>query len=176
MSDSDDLNYDGYLATVGINTAEQGYFNNETSLYQFEQLFQVLSFKEEYKSHDIEVVVDNARIHSARKYIINRFGEGIATNYPAPALEYLDREGHTTSVSYYSEKDEHRGKSNGLLKLAKDLSVYPSFNQASRTSLASRKLPSVSKHLKAIKTSKYNTKLIFVPKFHCKLNAIEGET
>ncbi|CAF3183466.1 unnamed protein product, partial [Rotaria sp. Silwood2] len=82
LSDSDDLNFNRFSATAGINVGEQGYFDNVTILCQFERLFQLLPFKKEYKDHDIEVVVDNAITHSAKEYNINEFGKGIGTNCP----------------------------------------------------------------------------------------------
>ena len=70
--------YDDYSARTGINVGEQGYFDNGTILAQFESLFQLVGFKE-FKGHEIEVVVDNARIHSAREYNISDFGKKIGT-------------------------------------------------------------------------------------------------
>ena len=62
LSRSDDvLNYVGKSATASINIGVDGYFDNETILSQFERLFQLISFKEDFKSHQVEVVVDNAR-------------------------------------------------------------------------------------------------------------------
>ena len=78
-------------------------------------------------------------------------------------------------MSCYFDKGKHRGKSKWLLKLAKDLKVSVH---------SSMKLP----ELRALLTDhptfrnisklerlacKYNIQIIFVPKFHCELNAIE---
>ncbi len=176
LFDSSDLNYDGYSATAGINVGEQGYFDNETILHQFERLFQLLSFKKEYKDHDIEIVVDNARTHSACEYNINEFRKGIGKNCPVHALEYLDHEGHTISVPCYFEKGENQGKSKGLLELAKDLkvSVHSSIKLPELRALLANHpaFKSISKLEKP--ANKYQVRVIFVPKFHCELNAIEG--
>ena len=123
MSDLSDISYDAYSATIGISVVEQGYFDNQTILSQFECLFQLLPFKEEYKDHEIEVVVDNVRTHSAREYNVYGFGKGINTKCSVHALEYLDHQGPTVSMSCYFDKDEHREKSKRLLELAKDLKV-----------------------------------------------------
>ena len=48
------------------------YFDNETILNQFERLFQLLPFKTEYKGHDFEIVVDDARTHSAKEFILEK--------------------------------------------------------------------------------------------------------
>ncbi|CAF1309414.1 unnamed protein product [Adineta ricciae] len=173
---SDDLNYVGNSATAGINVGQEGYFDNDTILAQFERLFMLLSFKESFKDHEIEVVVDNARTHSAREYSINDFSKGIDTKCPVDFIEYQDIQGKTVSVSCYFTKGEHRGKSKGLVELAKDLhisigsrmklpeirglfSTHPAFQNVSRLENLARK---------------YQVKVIFVPKFHCELNAIEG--
>ena len=123
LSDPSDISYDGYSATAGINMGKQGYFDNPRILSQFEHLFQLLPFKEEYKDHEIGVVVDNVRTYSAREYNLNDFGKGISTKCPVHALEYLDHQDRTVSVSCYFDKGEHREKSKRLLELAKDLKV-----------------------------------------------------
>ena len=123
MADSIGLHYDGYSAKAGINVGEQAYFDNDTILCQFERLFQLLQFKEEYQGRDIEVVVDNARTHSAREYSINDFGKGVGTKCPVDAIEFVDHQGQLVSVSCYFENGEHKGKSKGLLHLVNDLQV-----------------------------------------------------
>ena len=58
---------------------EQDYLDSQTILAQFKHLFQLLPFKKEYKDHEIEVVVDSARIHSTREYNVDDFGKGVGT-------------------------------------------------------------------------------------------------
>ena len=111
LSDPNNISYDGYSATVGINGDEQGYFDNQTILAQFEHLFQLLLFKEEYKDHEIEVV-DNATTHSAQEYNVDDFGKEIGIKCSVYALGHLDHQGRTVSVSYYFDKSERRGNSN----------------------------------------------------------------
>ena len=176
LPDSIGLRYDGYSARAGINVGEQGYFDNDTILCQFERLFQLLQFKEEYQGHDIEVVVDNARTHSAREYSINDFGKGVGTKCPVDAIEFVDHQGQLVSVSCYFENGEHKGKSKGLLHLANDLqvSIHSSIKLSELRALLS-KHPAFQNVTKLEKLAhKYNVKVIFVPKFHCELNAIEG--
>ena len=81
--------YDDYSARAGINVGEQGYFDIGTILAQFERLFQLVGFKEEFKGHEIEVVVDNARTHSAREYNISDFGKKLALSVPLMQLHTL---------------------------------------------------------------------------------------
>lgn len=176
LSDSIGLKFDDYSARAGINVGEDGYFDNDTILCQFERLFQLLSFKEGYKGHDIEIVVDNARTHSAREYSINDFGKGIDTKCSIDAIEFIDHQGNLITVPCFFETGEHKGKSKGLLQLANDLQVpvQSSIKLPELRALLSKHpaFQNVSKLEKLAR--KYNVKVIFVPKFHCELNAIEG--
>jgi hypothetical protein len=74
-----DLNYAENSATAGINVGQEGYFDNSTILSQFQQLFMLLAFKSDFNGHEIEVVVNNARKHSARTYSINYLSKGMNT-------------------------------------------------------------------------------------------------
>ena len=176
MPDSIGLRYDGYSARARVNVGEQGYFDNDTILCQFERLFQLLQFKEKYQGHDIEVVVNNVRIHSARGYSINDFGKGVGTKCPVDAIEFVNHQGQLVSVSCYFENCEHKGKSKRLLHLANDLQVpiHSSIKLSELRALLS-KHPAFQNVTKLERLAhKYNVKVIFVPKFHCELNAIEG--
>ena len=79
LASSHDLNKMEHSATAGINVEQDGYFDNNSVLTQFDRLFMVLSFKEDFKDHEIEVVVDNARTHSAREYSVNDFSKDVDT-------------------------------------------------------------------------------------------------
>ena len=67
--------YMQYSATFDINLGCDVYFDNETMLNQFERMLQLLSLKRKYKDHDLEIVVDNARIQSAKELSLNDFGK-----------------------------------------------------------------------------------------------------
>ena len=99
------------------------YFDNETILNQFERLFQLLPFKTEYKGHDFEVIVDNARTHSAKEFNLNGFGKKIGTRCPVNSIEFIDDDGQTKRLSCLFTSGEHKGKSKGLLILAKELNL-----------------------------------------------------
>ena len=167
-SDNNDLNFVNCSATAAINVGQDGYFDNGTILYQSERLFQLLSYKKDFKDHEIEIIVDNARTNSAKEYSINDFGKSIGTRYLVSAIEYVDDQNQDVSISCYFADGKHRGKWKGLLMLAKDLSVSidPSVKLAElRTMLAShpafKKVPKLEKLAR-----KYNIKVIFAPKFH----------
>lgn len=68
LLETSDVSYLPRTCTGSMIPGVDGYFNNETILSQFERLFQMLQFKEEFHipvKHDIEVLVDNATTHTA---------------------------------------------------------------------------------------------------------------
>ena len=73
LDEDSGINYVEKPCTASLNVGHDCYFDNSTVLSQFERLFQMLEFKHEYKSHDIEVLVDNARTHTALEVNINDF-------------------------------------------------------------------------------------------------------
>ncbi|CAF2737794.1 unnamed protein product [Rotaria sp. Silwood2] len=170
------LSYFNNSATAGINVGQEVYFNNETILAQFERLFMLLPFKEAFKDHIVEIIVDNAKTHSAKSYSINDFSKGIGTKCSVDSIEYTDDNGQLVSVSCYFSKGQHKGLSKGLVELARDLKVPIS---------PSMKLPEIRTRLSThsafqnlskleLLAKKYHVKVIFCPKFHCELNSIEG--
>ena len=90
---------------------------------QFERLFQVLSFKAEFAGHDIKVVVDNARTHSAKDYSLNEFGKNVGTRCLVDKIEFIDERGQTMSISCFFTDGENNGKSTGLLVLTRELKL-----------------------------------------------------
>ncbi|CAF1911762.1 unnamed protein product, partial [Rotaria magnacalcarata] len=173
---SDDLNYVQNSATAGINVGVEGYFNNEVILSQFERLFQLVSFKQDFEGHQFEVVVDNARTYSAREYSINEFNKGIGTKRPVDSITYVDDKGKVISISCRFTTGDHRGKTKGLLELAKELKLpcLPSIKLTELRTLLAQHAAFQNVSKLEIFARKYNIKVIFCPKFHCELNAIEG--
>ena len=72
-----DVDYLSRTATASIDIGTEEYFDNDTILSQFERLFQMLEFKQTYKGHRIEIIVDNARIHTTKMYSLQDFRKGI---------------------------------------------------------------------------------------------------
>ncbi len=99
------------------------YFGNATILEQFERLFQLLQFKEQYKDHVIECVVDNARTHSAKTHSLLDFGKSIGTRCAVDKIEYTDARGKKQILNCYFESGTNQGMSKGLLNIAKELKV-----------------------------------------------------
>ena len=89
-SDNNELNFVNCSAIAEIHVGQDGYFDTDTILYQFERLFQLLSYKKDFKNREIEIIVDNARTHSAKEYSINDFAKSIGTRCPVSAIEYVD--------------------------------------------------------------------------------------
>ncbi len=70
------VNYEPRSCTGSIIPGQEGYFDNDTILDQFERLFQMIQFKKAFNSipkPNIEIVVDNARTHTAQTININDF-------------------------------------------------------------------------------------------------------
>jgi hypothetical protein len=76
-----------YAATGSINVGQDSYFNNFTILEQFERLIQLSEFKQQYKDHAIECVVDNARTHSAKSHSSLDLGKSLGTRSPMDKIE-----------------------------------------------------------------------------------------
>ena len=70
------IHYETRTCTGGIIPGQEGYFDNNYILSQFERLFQMLEFKQAYNypvKHRIEIVVDNARTHTSQVCSLNEF-------------------------------------------------------------------------------------------------------
>ena len=176
MSNPDGVNYIKNSASTGINVGEEGYFNNETILAQFERLFMLLPFKKAFDGHVVEIVVDNARTHATKEYSITDFRKGIGTNCPVDFIHYFGDDGQLVSISCYFLQGEHKGKSKGLVELSKDLNVpiSSSIKLAEIRNTFSSHLAFQNVSKLEMLARKYQAKIVFCPKFHCELNAIEG--
>ena len=119
----DDVNYPDHSATAAINIGTDIYFDNDTVLLQFERPFKLLQFKTEYKDHQIEVLGDNARTHTAKQYTIHDFAKGVDTRCPVQFIEYIDENGNKQLIDCYFKRGPNKGMSKGLLEIAKELNV-----------------------------------------------------
>ena len=118
--DVDDLSR---TVTVSINIGTDAYFDNDTILSQFERLFQMLEFKQAYKGHRIEIIVDNARIHTTKMYSLQDFRKDIGAQCTNEKIEYVDENGVRQVIDCYFKQDAQKGKSKGLVEVCKDLGV-----------------------------------------------------
>lgn len=71
----------------------------------------------------IECVVDNARTHSAKSHSLLDFGKSLGTRCPIDKIEYTDAQGNKQILDCYFQNGPNKGKSKGLMNLAKELKV-----------------------------------------------------
>ena len=90
------------MATATINVGGEVYFDNETILSQFQHLFQMLEFKTECAGHQINILIDNAKTHTARQYNIHDFGKDIESRCPIDVIEYYDHNSKRKNVVLFS--------------------------------------------------------------------------
>ena len=110
------VNYVERTCTGSIQPGQDNYFNSETILNQFERLFQMLEFKADYNfpvKHDIEIVVDNARTHTAQVVNINDFRLHPGGNCPVDTINFINDKGERETIQCYDDE----GISKGLKKL-----------------------------------------------------------
>ena len=67
--------------------APDAYFDNSTILIHFKRFLKLLEFKECFKNHKIEIIVDSSRTHSTRAYDLSGFGKGISICCSADQLQ-----------------------------------------------------------------------------------------
>ncbi|CAF1221864.1 unnamed protein product [Rotaria sordida] len=120
LNNDTDIIYEERTASATLNIGGNSYFNNETILKQFERLFQLLRFKEDYKDHDFVCLVDNARTHTAAEYTVDQFAMKPGGRCPVSTIEYVDNQNVRRIINCY----DHDGESKGLLKLANELNLH----------------------------------------------------
>lgn len=72
-----EVNYLDRTASAYIPLNGDSYFDSETILNQFERLFKMIQFKEDFLAYDIEILVDNATTHTAMPYTLSQFPKGV---------------------------------------------------------------------------------------------------
>jgi len=123
LSADSDVNYLSRTATATINIGTDAYFDNDTILEQFERLFQMLEFKQDYKGNQIEIIVDNARTHTTKVYSLLEFAKGIGYRCPVEKIKYVDENGAKKVIDCYLKQGPFKDQSKGLAELAKELGV-----------------------------------------------------
>ncbi|CAF4606386.1 unnamed protein product [Rotaria sp. Silwood2] len=123
LANDNDINYIEKSATGFIDVGYDTYFDNFTILAQFERLFKLIQFKESFKNHKIEIIVDNARTHTAKAYFLLDFGKSIGTRCPIDKIEYFDQQGVKRIVDCFFKTGPYKGLSKGLIEISKDLNV-----------------------------------------------------
>jgi len=113
--------YEKNSATASIIIGTDNYFDNESILLQFERLLKLLQFKEDYRGHNIHILVDNATTHSTKEYSVHDFGKKNNTRCPVKFLEWTDEQNKRQRLNCYFSSGDLKGKSKGLLQMAVEL-------------------------------------------------------
>lgn len=93
LLEEEECNYEPNSCTGSMIPGQEGYFDNESILLQFERLFQMLEFKKDFHfpvKHQFEIVVDNARTHTKLDININDFRLRPGGFCPCERLEWID--------------------------------------------------------------------------------------
>jgi hypothetical protein len=118
-----DIDFLPRSATACISLGRDSYFDNVTILEQFERLFKLMKFKTEFKNAEVQCIVDNARTHSAKSHSISDFAKSIGRKCPIEKFDYTDSHGSKQTLDCYFREGPNKGKSKGLVEIAKELNV-----------------------------------------------------
>jgi len=66
------------------------YFDNDLILKQFKRLFILMRFKRSFLNYQVEVIVDNARTHSAKIYDVRMFNKFPGTNCIYDEIKWME--------------------------------------------------------------------------------------
>ena len=106
------VNYSTGTCTGSIQPGQDNYFNSETVLSQFERLFKMLEFKVDFNhpvKHDIEIVVDNSRTHTAHVVNINEFRLNPGGNCPVGTIQFTNNNGEHETINCFDSKGISKG-------------------------------------------------------------------
>ncbi|CAF0976438.1 unnamed protein product [Didymodactylos carnosus] len=123
LEDDEGIRYEANSATASIAIGNEGYFDNETILAQFERFFKLLGFKAEYRGHQIELLVDNATTHSKKDYSVMDFPKKIGTRCEVQSIDCLDDNGDFQTLNCFFTTGEHKGKSKGMVVIGQKLGL-----------------------------------------------------
>ena len=177
------LNFFERSASGWLETGKDNYVDNETILEQFERLFILLKFKKCFSHASIEIIVDNARTHSAKQYDLMRFNKFDSLKKSAyEEIEWISANTKSFIKCSYTDSDTNLVMSKGLFTIAKELKLI---DEEAKSSNSEYNLPNIRRLLAQhpafnnvskleVLGAKWNVKIIFCPKFHCECNPIEG--
>ncbi len=123
LLEEDHIEYIERSASASIQVGYEGYFDNVAVIGQFTRLFKMLPFKKLYHNHSINIIVDNARTHSAKEYSLEGFGMKPGTRCAVDQIQYTDENEQHQIVNCYFTSGKNKGMSKGLLILAEELKV-----------------------------------------------------
>ena len=172
LDEESNINYHARSADAFIQPGKDNYFDNSTILSQFERLFKMLQFKKSFMNHKIEIIVDNARTHTAVSYDVNSLSLKPGTVCPYESIDWMEN-----NVEYSIDCFDEDGISKGLKVIANELGFKFDSN---KKYLVKDYREAVSSHIAfrnktklEVLAERYDIKIVFCPKFHCELNPIE---
>lgn len=123
-----------------------------------------------------ELVVDNARTHSALMVNINDLRLRPGGNCPLEVLSWLDDNNERQTLELFFKEGKLAGQSKGLKQIA--LEIGFEMPEGSKLDDYKRILSNHKAFMKLTKlqelAQRYNIKIIYCPKYHCELNPFEG--
>ena len=182
LSENKKMNFFERSASAWIEPGKDNYFDNEDILYQFKRLFTLLKYKTSYKYYDVEILVDNSKTHSTTLYDLNNFNKNPSMKPSIyQTIEYVENDENKVIQCHFIDEDGIT-KTKGLFALAKELGLIEKDAQSKdKRYLLPHLRKILSSHIAFKSITKlenlsvqYGYKIIFVPKFHCELNPIEG--
>lgn len=109
----DFINYYDYSANAYIEPKKDSYFDYSSIIKQFKRLFQLLKFKKAFKNFKVEIIVENARIHTAKEYDVNLISKSPGTACPYDKITWIEN-GNENHVDCFDSTKT----SKGLLRIA----------------------------------------------------------
>ena len=121
--DVDSVSYVEKTATGSIDVGYDSYFDNSTTLTQYERLFKLLRFKSKFKNCNIEIILDNATTNTTKPYSLSDFGKSIGTKCTADTIEHIGLQDQLHVIDCLFKSGSNIGLSKGLLEIGIELNV-----------------------------------------------------
>jgi hypothetical protein len=119
-----DIDHRACSVTTSVSLERDSYWVNATILGQFERSFKLIKFKTECKNVEIQLIVDNARTHSAKSHSITDFARPIGKQYPVEKIDSIfDSQGSKQTLNGYFREGPNKGTSKYLVETAGELTV-----------------------------------------------------
>jgi transposase len=121
-------------------------------------------------------LIHNATTHTAKPFTVTQFRKGKGYDCPVDVLEWEDETGRHCCL----ETKYINGQTKGLFNICLELKLIPQNAKSNQyklptlVELASKHPAFETRTILSELASKYNVKVVYLPKFHCELNPIEG--
>ena len=104
------------------------YFDNSIVLLQFQRLFKLLNFEEDYKNHNVEVLVDNHGYILANHLALMILGEVLEQDVQCHPWNIHDELNNRKTFDCFFQSGPRKGQRKGLLNMALELGIKVSTN------------------------------------------------